>query len=111
MVPARMELRTTKPAAAKTSSIRLFSPSTSASKAVMPLARAIGTRCSSSSVPMPRPWCSSATAKATSARCGGRSALRDGDVAADADDPLGVALAQRGDEPDVAGEVQLREPA
>ena len=55
------------PARANTESMARFSPSTSAVKRAMPWVRAMAARCSSRIVDSPRPWCSSATVKATSA--------------------------------------------
>ena len=59
-----------KPESAKTLSIAWFSASTSASSSVMPSDTARAARCSSRSVPTPRPCTSSATRKATSPRPG-----------------------------------------
>ncbi len=53
--PESSERFTRKPVDANRRSMRLFSPSTSASNSRMPFARAITSRCSSSSVPRPRP--------------------------------------------------------
>jgi hypothetical protein len=65
--PSATLRRTGSPASANTRSIALFSSSVVAPNAVSPRRRASDTRCSSSSVAMPR-WCmSSDTAKATSA--------------------------------------------
>ena len=53
--PASSARCTRKPLASNTCSMRLFSPSTYASKVSMPWARAMAARCSSNSVPMPFP--------------------------------------------------------
>jgi hypothetical protein len=66
-VPSSRSLCAGRPASCTTCSMLVFSSSVSALKAVSWLARASDTRCSSSSVAMPR-WCMvSATANATSA--------------------------------------------
>ena len=50
-----------------TRSMPPFSGRTSATKRVIPFSRAASARCSSSTEPMPRPWCASSTTSATSA--------------------------------------------
>ncbi len=64
---------TSKPASANTLSMATFSGRTRATNRSTPCAAARAASCSSRRVPMPRPWRSSATAKATSAFAGSRS--------------------------------------
>lgn len=75
ITPSSKVLRTWKPAARNTPTMRRFAGSTVAVKALMPLRRAASARYSSISVAMPRPRWASSMKKATSAseRIGQRS--------------------------------------
>ena len=83
----------------------LFSGSTSAMNASIPCVAARCASCSSSRVPMPLPWNSSATANAASADCG----IAEADVVPDADDALLGAIAHDPDQRAALGPVGLDE--
>ena len=71
--PPESALVTSKPTPSKTWIIGELSAITSPMKRSIPCAAARGASCSSSLVPIPRPWYASATANATSALRGSRS--------------------------------------
>ena len=66
-MPPSMRVRSANPASRNTLSIWRLWASVSATNRVIPRSRAAAARCSSRTVPIPRPWCSSLTTNATSA--------------------------------------------